>query len=309
MGALVAYGSSSVFSSIEDLNKWVIFFTGALRSKDPVVTRMLECDVLSNKEKLEYGYGVEVCKFKGVNIISHDGGWRGYRTIILHFPDDQLSLILLSNYGYFDPTDYGYRIAHLFLGDKLQLDPPLENLDSLPTVTVDTMLARKYTGTFQLGPAWYVTFMLERGKLMVQANGEAKFSMQPKSDSVYWVPGYGSAFHFIRNAKGEFNEVKYRTILASRVATLLPGIARLSQYDGTYYSRELETAYQLSVVNNQLILHHMRLGDLSLTPDIVQRDQFYSDVGLVKFTRNRAGVITGFSLSGGRMKHVQFLKQ
>jgi CubicO group peptidase (beta-lactamase class C family) len=308
-GGLVAYGSSSVFSSIEDLNKWVIFFTGALRSKDPVVTRMLECDSLSNKGTVPYGYGLEVLKHKGVNTISHTGGWQGYRTLILHFPDDQLSLILLSNHGYFDPTDYGYRLAHLFLGSKLQPDPPRENLSSLPTVRVDTALARKYTGTFQLGPNWYVTFTLEKGNLAVQANGEDKFAMQPKSDSVYWVDGYGSAFHFIKGEKGQFDEVKYRSILAFRVASLLPVDSRLSQYAGSFYSGELETTYRLSVVNDQLILHHMRLGDISLTPDIVQRDQFSSNVGLVKFTRDQTNLITGFTLSGGRMKHMQFVKQ
>jgi CubicO group peptidase (beta-lactamase class C family) len=309
MGGLVAYGSSSIFSSIEDLNKWVIFFTKGLRSKDPVVTRMLECDTLSDKKKVDYGYGLVVRPYKGVNTISHDGGWQGYRTLILHFPDDQLSLVLLSNYGFFNTADYGYRIAHLFLGDKLQPDPPRENLSSLPTVTVDTALARKYTGTFQLGPGWYVTFTMEKGLLMVQANGEDRFSMQPKSDSVYWVPGYGSAFHFIKNEKGAFNEVKYRTILAPRIAALLPDTSQLSQYAGSYYSTELETGYRLSVVNHQLTLHHMRLGDLSLAPDIAKRDQFSGDVGTLTFTRNPAGVISGFTLSGGRMKHMRFLKQ
>ena len=309
VGALVAYGSSSTFSSIEDLNKWVIFFTGALRSNDPVVTRMLEGDVLGNNGKVGYGYGLQVRKYKGVNTISHDGSWQGYRTLILHFPDDGLSLVLLSNNGYFNPTDYGYRIAHIFLGDRLALDPPRENLSGLPTVKEDTLLARKYTGTFQLGPGWYVTFTLENGSLMVQANGEAKFPTQPKSDSVYWVPAYGSAFHFIGNAKGEFDKVKYRTILASRIAPLLPDASQLPQFAGSYYSSELETTYRLSVGNNQLILHHMRLGDLPLSPDIVQRDQFSSDVGLIKFTRDPAGVITGFSMSGGRMKHMKFVKQ
>jgi hypothetical protein len=309
MGGLVAYGSSSIFSSIEDLDKWVVFFTAALRSNDPVVTRMLECDVLTNKEKVEYGYGLEVHKYRGVNVISHDGGWQGYRTLILHFPDDRLSLILLSNNGTFDPTDYAYRIARLFLGDKLQLDPPRENLSGLPTITVDTMLARKYTGTFQLGPGWYVKFMLEKGKLVVQANGEPKFPMQPKSDSVFWVPGYGSAFHFITDDKGQVHQVKYRTILASRVAALLPDVSGLSQYTGSFYSRELETGYQLSVVDDQLVLHHMRLGDLVLSHDIVQRDQFSGGVGLIKFTRDASGKVTGFTVSGGRMKHMQFEKQ
>ena len=113
----------------------------------------------------------------------------------------------------------------------------------------------------------------------------------------------------VKNEKGEFNEVKYRTIHAPRIAPLLPDTSQLFQYAGYYYSRELETGYQLSVANNQLILHHMRLGDLSLVPDIAQRDQFSGDVGSVKFTRNQAGAITGFSLSGGRMKHMQFVKQ
>jgi len=308
-GALTAYGSSSIFSSVDDLNKWVIHFISGIRSKDPVFTRMLGGDTLNNHEKVSYGYGVDVNNNRGVYTIVHDGGWAGYRTIIINFPEENLSLILLGNTSDFDPTGYAYLVAGLFLKDKLQPEPKRENLNNLPTVQVDTVLMKKYTGTFQLGTGWYVTFTLENGKFMVQANGEDKFSTEAKSDSVFWVPAYGSSMNFKRSGNGPVNELRYRTINAKRVIPLQHTISQLQQYTGTFYSEELETQYQLSLVKDKLMLHHMRLGDYVLNPDPVTDDLLSGPIGTLHFLRNDKHAITGFRLSGGRVRNILFDKR
>src|SRR5258708_29182402 len=308
-GALTAYGSSSIFSSVDDLNKWVIHFTNAIRSKDPVFTRLLEGDTLNNHEKVSYGYGLDVSNNRGVYTISHDGGWAGYRTLIMNFPNENLSLILLGNISDFDPTGYAYQVAGLFFNDKLQPEPQRENMNNLPTVPVDTMLAKKYTGTFQLGPGWYVTFTLGNGKLLVQANGEDKFSTEAKSDSVFWGPAYGSSMTFKKGENGQGNPLKYRTIDAKRIMPLQRRVSQLRQFTGSFYSEELETQYQISLVNDTLILHHMRLGDYTLDPDPVAEDQLAGPIGTLHFLRNDKHEITGFGLTGGRVRNIRFNKK
>src|SRR5258708_8449925 len=136
----------------------------------------------------------------------------------MNFPNENLSLILLGNISDFDPTGYAYQVAGLFFKDKLQPEPQRENMNNLPTVPVDTMLAKKYTGTFQLGPGWYVTFTLGNGKLLVQATGEDKFSTEAKSDSVFWVRAYGPSMTFKNPENGQPTQ---RTSLTISPKTLL----------------------------------------------------------------------------------------
>lgn len=308
-GALTAYGSSSIFTSVEDLSKWVINFQNAIASKDPVYTRMLEEDILNNKEKVHYGYGLEINEERGVKTISHDGGWQGYRTIISNYPDEKFSLIILSNVSSFDPIEYSSKIASLFLKDKLKPAPIKENLKDSLTVKVDTSLIKKYIGSYQLGPGWYVTFTLEDGQLYVQANGENKFPAIAKSDSVFWVQAYGSSMTFVKDINGEINSLKYRSIRAKRIIPIKVTPAQLNQYSGTYFSEELESVFKMYVVNGKLVIQNMRLGDFTLKPDPVNKDQFSCSLGTLSFFNDKQLNVKGFKLTGGRARNIQFDKK
>lgn len=306
--ALTAYGSSSIFTTAEDLAKWVIRFQQALDRKDPVYVRMLETGELSNKQKIGYAYGLSVNNNNGVVNFSHDGGWAGFRTTISNYPDQKLSIILLSNTGNFDPYSNAVAIARLFLKDKIKAGPRREDLSSLPNVQVDTLLLKKYTGSYQLGTGWYVTFTLENGRIMVQANGEDKFPTDLKSDSVLWVPAYGASVTF-REIKDKAASLKYRDIIAPRVTPVEVSPSLLDQYAGTYYSDELETAYRLSVEKAKLVAHHMRLGDFTFDPDLVTIGRFNSTNGTINFFKNEQGKVAGFRLTNGRVKNILFKKE
>lgn len=306
--ALTAYGSSSIFTTAEDLAKWVIHFQQALDRKDPVYVRMLETGELSNKQKIGYAYGLSVNNNNGIVNFSHDGGWAGFRTTISNYPDQKLSIILLSNTGNFDPYSNAVAIARLFLKDKIKAGPRREDLSSLPNVQVDTLLLKKYTGSYQLGAGWYVTFTLENGRIMVQANGEDKFPTDLKSDTVIWVPAYGASVTF-REIKDKAASLKYRDIIAPRVTPVEVSPSLLDQYAGTYYSDELETAYRLSVEKAKLVAHHMRLGDFTFDPDLVTIGRFNSPNGTINFFKNEQGKVAGFRLTNGRVKNILFKKQ
>src|SRR5205085_150186 len=119
---------------------------------------------------------------------------------------------------------------------------------------------------------WYVTFTVENGNLMVQANGEDKFSTAAKSDSVFWVQGYGSSFTF-RDIKDKAYTTKYRNIIAKRIVPVTVTTNQLSEYAGRYHSEELETDYRVVLNNGKLSIYQIRLGDVPLDPDLAINDQ------------------------------------
>lgn len=307
--ALTALGSSSIFTTVEDLAKWMIHFQQQLDQQNPVFLRMIETDTLDNKQPISYAYGVDVNKSGGVTNISHDGGWAGFRTIISAYPDEKLSIILLGNNGNFNPTGNANAIAKLLLKTKPAPSQAVarEDLSKLPTLKGNLSLLNKYTGSYQLGESWYVTFTLEDDRMMVQANGEDKFPTDIKSDSVLWVPAYGSSVTF-RDIKDKAGALKYRNIIAKRVTPITIDSSQLTRYAGTYYSEELETAYKLSVKNGKLTAHHMRLGDFDFEPDLAIADRFSSYNGTINFLKTAPNNITGFRLSNGRIKNILFKK-
>jgi CubicO group peptidase (beta-lactamase class C family) len=85
---------------------------------------------------------------------------------------------------------------------------------------------------------------------------------------------------------------------------------RLDDYVGRYYSAELETFYELEVVNDTLVAHHQRHDDFKIWPQTA--DAFRSNawwMGDLRFTRNGARKVDGLKASSGRVKNVDFRKQ
>ena len=310
VGELTAYGSSSLFTSVGDLDKWVINFQSQVSKKNPVYLRMLTEGTLNNGETVHYGYGLGHGEDRGLKTISHTGGWQGYRTIISNYPDENLSIIILSNAAEFDPQDYASRVAGYFLKDKIRAgEKPAVNVRDLPNKKVDSLLMKKYEGTYQLGPSWVVTLTLEKGRLMTQANGEDKFPMDAKSDSVFWIEAYGASMTFVQDRGGQVDLLKYKGIEAKRIVPFIPDPRLFNQYSGTYYSEELESQYKVYIKDSKLYMHHMRLGDFDLTGEPTGKDQFSGKIGFVAFYRDDHDRVLGFMLSGGRVKNLRFEKK
>jgi CubicO group peptidase (beta-lactamase class C family) len=304
---LTAFGSSSIFTTAEDLARWVIRFKKGLDENDPVYLRMIQTDTLNDKNPNNYAYGLLVETINGVKEISHDGGWAGFATIIDNFPDKNLSIILLANTNNFNPNSAVNAVADLVLKRKGPPQKRGEDLSKQPTIKVDSTLLKKYTGTYQLGQNWFVTFTLENGRLMTQANGEDKFSTESKSDTTLWVPAYNSSVTFTQ-ITDKAGAIVYHGKVSKRITPIKADLSKPGEYTGVYYSRELEISYRIYMDNGKLMVHHMRLGEFDLQPDLAEAGKFGSQVGSLKFYTDTAGKIAGFKLSGGRIRNIVFEK-
>ncbi|MEO5582121.1 MAG: serine hydrolase domain-containing protein, partial [Saprospiraceae bacterium] len=107
--ALTALGSSSLYTSVDDLILWVNHFNEQIKSKNPVYVNMLNDGILNNKDSVHYGYGLGLGKQGKYQVVSHTGGWAGYRTIITNYPEEELSIIVLSNRADFNPNAFASR--------------------------------------------------------------------------------------------------------------------------------------------------------------------------------------------------------
>lgn len=110
-----APGSSAVYSSIDDLQKWILNLeTGRVGGKN-VLSLLATRDTLNNGKMLDYAFGNFFGTHKGTAKIEHLGLLAGWRTSIARYPDEKLSVIYLSN----DANDASYQrawtLAEIFL--------------------------------------------------------------------------------------------------------------------------------------------------------------------------------------------------
>jgi hypothetical protein len=87
------------------MGKWIIALEQHKIVKDP--QKLWEGSVAESGKYLDYSYGWEIGTFLGHRRFSHSGGYRtGFHTFIARYPDDDLSIIALSNCDFSDIRNY-----------------------------------------------------------------------------------------------------------------------------------------------------------------------------------------------------------
>jgi len=302
---LTAAGSSSLYSSVDDLTKWVINFQQQIDAKNPVYLRMIAESKLNNGTVNRYGFGIENGIDRGIKTYSHTGMWAGYCTTIAFYPEDKLAFILLSNGSDSRVYDrYVQALADIFIKKKFK---PLVSPDiaKLPEVKVDTALLRKYTGSYKSEDG-IVEVGVSSGKLTISVNGSRTVQAKALTDSSFYAIGYQFPIFFSKPVNGYAQSFSYADLKGERfVPGQTPG--DISVYAGTYYCKELETTYRIDVTDGKLTIHHFRLGDIPLT--FKDKDLFSGDLGKLKFYRNGNNRISGFKLSGDRNRNINFSRK
>ena len=84
---------------------------------------------------------------------------------------------------------------------------------------------------------------------------------------------------------------------------------QLQEFEGNYYTEELDTTYTIRVRGDGLVAQHIRHDDILLT---YADDHFLGDAWFfpeVRFTRDETGRVTGFKLTGNRVRNLYFEKK
>jgi CubicO group peptidase (beta-lactamase class C family) len=123
---LTALGSSSLFTTIDDLAKWIenVHSAAPAVGGRRVVDRLHERGRLNNATTIPYAFGQSIGEYRGLRTVSHTGSWAGYRSILQRFPDQRFAVVILGNTANMNPTDLARRIADVYLADRLGPDTP-----------------------------------------------------------------------------------------------------------------------------------------------------------------------------------------
>ena len=300
-------GATSLFTTVEDLSRWIQNFEDARVGGKKVVDQMGSQGVLNSGREISYAFALSVGKHKGLRMIGHSGGDAGFRSYLMMFPEHKLGIAILSNLSSFNTSRMARQVADIYLAEYIKPEEKEAESEKDKRVFVDPAILKKYIGTYQLRPGWLLTITLENDTLMTQATRESKFKTTPRSETSFLVEANGAAIDFIEGENGAVNQLKYREILANRVELFTPSPDQLKEFTGDFYSEELGTTYTIVFQDSQLVAQHRRHDDFPLHPLVV--DQFGSRrwwFRAADFQRDNSGQITGFKLTGGRVRNLRF---
>ena len=306
-------GATSLFTTSEDLARWVINFEDKKIGGPDVIKQMQQQGVLNSGKQLDYAFALVIGPYRGLKTVSHGGGDAGYRSFVFWFPDQRFGVVVLSNLGSFNPQQMARKIADLYLADKFTPDPPKPPTTARTAVKVDPKILESYAGRYLLDNRTIVVMTKEGDKLMGQPGGEPKAELIPQSETTFFVREADSEVIFERDEKGNVVGFAMKRGSQSQSAKRLnasPATAtQLIQFAGDYYSPELGTTYTLVVKDGKLVAQHRRNDDISLTElngDLFAGNRWFFQT--VQFARDNEKRITGFRLSSGRARNLRFDK-
>lgn len=266
------YGNGGLLTTVSDLLKWNSnLTTGKLHPS--VFELMQKPGSLTNGQSINYGFGLFLQKFETLAEVSHSGATAGYRAWLGRIPAKGLSVAILCNAGSANPTDYGYKIARLYLG----LPPPD------PPIVPKNAKTGLYRSTRD-----HVTIKVEN------KNGALTFGGHPVEIAVRFA-----------NDKMFLPNPVYGEDVWERVEQWTP--ADLNAFAGVYASDEAETVLRLAVENGRLVMH--RRPDASFTLEPTYVDAFASPLDDGRFLRDATGKIVALSLASGRVWDLRFTRQ
>jgi CubicO group peptidase (beta-lactamase class C family) len=101
-------GDGGIYSSIDDLAKWDAALYDAFYAPAFVPA------TATDDPNVQYGLGWRISEHRGARMLWHSGETRGFRNVLMRFPEKRLTVVLLTNRN--DPAPYAtaLKVADLF---------------------------------------------------------------------------------------------------------------------------------------------------------------------------------------------------
>jgi len=303
-------GATSLFTTVEDEAKWVMNYEHGKVGGKELIEKMYSAGMLNSGKKLTYAFALSIDEFKGWKRIGHGGSDAGYRTYVCRFPEQQLGIIVFSNFSNGNPNGMAMQIGDLLL--------PLKEIKSDNTTALtDSTILKKWPGRYVSPRGPILNLSWNDGKLMTrpagQTTGGNEWKLSVKENNQYQLapgvtvrvetsPTKDSVTKIIIENLNGFNEFFRQPAVELKKE-------EMAAYASTYYNDETEAAYTITEKNSELILQHRKFSDVKLTP--IAPDQFSCDnwwMNNLNFLRDKKGGITGFEVNSGRVLHLHFSK-
>lgn len=305
-------GATNLSTTIKDLSKWVINFNTKTVGNNDIFEKMNTQEKLNNSNSYGYANGQFINEYKGLTRIEHSGQDASYQAYIGRFPDLQISLFFTNNNSGIDGGKLVRQLTDICLNKYFQLQKNNPNSKNLLTKKKPIIKKTRALQSFE-GYYW---------------NDKDRYSRQIKvrNDTLQYIRSINDKTALIPVGKNEFEMGLDEYVSVSfesnqMIVTLNDGyqiildkyipanhnLSSLNEFEGKYYSQELNTYYTILIKDNNLIANHTRLGDFKL--EAIENDFFIGNKGSfqkIVFLRNKLNKIIGFNVSSSRAKNVHF---
>ena len=192
MDSTVLYSAGGIYSTTGDLYKWIKAISGQ---------QILTSDSWKQAftpHKGNYGFGWAIDSLYGKKYITHTGVTANFSGLLLYFPDEDISLILLSN----NAGNLWNRAIDI---SQIVFNQPYP-WGEQPEVKLDSTLMRQYIGTYAYDKSHTLVVSVKDGKLHLNGTRNTGISNAPfvaLSDTKFYNTNLYFKIEFVKDLGGK----------------------------------------------------------------------------------------------------------
>jgi CubicO group peptidase (beta-lactamase class C family) len=307
------FGSGNIHSTTEDLNIWLQNFSTPQKEWASAFNKLLTRTPLNNGFKTSFGFGVRIEDYGGHKVIQHGGSVGGFRAIARVFPEEQLHIVILSNYSRSGIGSKINTISNMFLDENRNVTVnKSQQTSEIPAfVKLSKKKLKKYEGIYwsdseKSGRKIYI----KNDTLRYSSSAEKEWALVPTDEHTFIMmhPSIKPVVTFDSNAhqmiiKTGDNLPGVFTFLQSNIDM---NTNDLNRFVGHYYSPELKTIYSIFKEGDDIYIEHARHGKMKLKQLYNTIFSTEEPIGIVEVKKDRNDKIIGLTMSNGRTRNVWF---
>lgn len=195
----VPFSGGGVVSTVLDLLKWTDGLAHGRVLKAASVERMWSPSRLTDGSAIDYGLGTRLGTLSGHRMVGHTGNGGGFRNVLLFFPEDDLTVAVLTNTDSGNTVGVAARIARAVLRLPAEARPerPLPAGAGMP-----------YSGTYESDEG-RVTLFERDGALRFREKDEdvAGTPLVYLGDGIFQIPGGPEGRFVMKDGRARANAI------------------------------------------------------------------------------------------------------
>ena len=142
-------GDGQVHSNVADLMLWLRnLSTGRVGGK-ALVENMRQTEPFNDGDPGYYGMGIANRSYRGLQELSHSGGWAGFNTDVAWYPKLDVATVVLCNRDDGQASERGRQLLDALLGTPAppgdpDIAPPPPSIRAVPKASLNTLVAGTY---------------------------------------------------------------------------------------------------------------------------------------------------------------------
>jgi CubicO group peptidase (beta-lactamase class C family) len=188
-----AYSAGSIYSTIGDMYKWA----RAISSQQILTADSWK--LAFTPQVRNYGYGWMTGQFLKRQYIRHSGGYPGYMSEFIYYPEEDFTIILLNNFGTYDQNVWavGMGIA------SIAFDQPYDHWKIRKLTKIDKEILLRYAGIYESTSKRKLVIELQGDRIFTNVPGLPAMELYSESDSVFYLGNFNTEYKFITNDIGK----------------------------------------------------------------------------------------------------------